>query len=248
MTIVHKEGVLETGPIRIKRGIFQDDSLSPLLFTMSLNPLSQELQKTGYGYQPDEQTKINHLFYVDDMKLYGTSDNQLMGLISTVKNVLNDIKMEFGLDKCAKASFKRGKKVSAEGIPLNDNQEIQDLNQAETYKYLGMEEGEGVQHHKIKVKITKEYKRRIKLVLKSELNARNKIAAINTLAVPVILYSYGVIDWKLDEIQDFDRMTRKQLCMNWMLAKKADVDRIYLPCQEGGRSLMNLEKKNTKPQ
>ena len=37
-------------------------------------------------------------------------------------------------------------------------------------------------------------------------------------------------------------MTRKQLCMNWMLAKTADVDRIYLPCQEGGRSLMNLEK------
>ena len=30
--------------------------------------------------------------------------------------------------------------------------------------------------------------------------------------------------------------------MNQMLAKKADVDRIYLPCQEGGRSLMNLEK------
>ena len=53
-----------------------------------------------------------------------------------------------------------------------------------------MEEGEGVQHHKMKVKIREEYKRRIKLVLKSELNARNKIAAINTLAVPVILYSY----------------------------------------------------------
>ena len=37
-------------------------------------------------------------------------------------------------------------------------------------------------------------------------------------------------------------MTRKQLCMNQMLAKKADVDRIYLPCQEGGRSSVNLEK------
>ena len=68
------------------------------------------------------------------------------------------------------------------------------------------------------------------------------IAVINTLAVPAILYSYGVIDWKLDEIQDLDRMTRKQLCMNWMLAKKVDVDMIYLPCQEGGRSLMNLVK------
>ena len=150
--------------------------------------------------------------------------------------------MEFGLDKCAKASFKRGKKVSAEGIPLNDNQVIQDLDQAETYRYLRMEEGEGVQHPKMKVKISKEYKRRMKLVLKSELNARNKRAVINTLAVPVLFYSYGVIDWKLDEIQDLDRITRKQLCMNWMLAKKADVDRIYCPCQEGGRSLMNLER------
>ena len=94
----------------------------------------------------------------------------------------------------------------------------------------------------MKVNIRKEYKRRIKLMLKSELNASNKIAAINTLAVPVILYGYGVSDWKLDEIQNLDRMTRKQLCMNWMLAKKADVERIYLPYQEGGRSLMNLEK------
>ena len=69
MTLVHKEGVLETGPIRIKRWMFHGDLLSPLLFTTSLNPISQELQMTGYGYQLDEQTKINHLFYVDDLKL-----------------------------------------------------------------------------------------------------------------------------------------------------------------------------------
>ena len=140
-----------------------------------------------------------------------------------------------------KVTFKRGKKVSAEGILLNDHQLIQDLDQAETYKYLDMEEGEGVQHHQMKVKIKKEYKWQIRLVLNSELNARNRIAAINTLAVPVVLHSYGIIDWKLNEIQDLGKMTRKQLCMNWMLAKKADVDRIYLPCQEGGL-LMNLEK------
>ena len=132
MVLVHKNGVLETGPIRIKRGIFQGDLLSPLLFTMSLNPLSRELQKTRYGYQLDKQTKINHLFYVDDLKLYGTNDSQLNGLINTVKKVSDDIQMEFGLDKCAKATFKRGMKPSAEWMTLNDNQVIQGLDQAET--------------------------------------------------------------------------------------------------------------------
>ena len=53
------------------------------------------------------------------------------------------------MDKYEKESFNGGKKVSAEGIPLNGNQVIQYMDQAETYKYLGVEEGEGVQHHKM---------------------------------------------------------------------------------------------------
>ena len=55
---------------------------------------------------------------------------------------------------------REARKFQLREFPLNDNQVIQDLDQAETYKYLGMEEEEGVQHHKIKVKIKKEYKRK----------------------------------------------------------------------------------------
>ena len=60
MTLVHKQGVLETGPISIKWGLFQGDSLSPLLFTMSLNPLGREIQKTRYGYQLNEQRSTTY--------------------------------------------------------------------------------------------------------------------------------------------------------------------------------------------
>ena len=41
---------LGTGPSSIKRGIFQGDALSSLLFTVLLNPLSGELPKTRYGH------------------------------------------------------------------------------------------------------------------------------------------------------------------------------------------------------
>ena len=159
MTLVHSGGVLETGPIYIKRGVFQGDSLSPLLFVMSLNSISIELLKTNWGYHLDNHCTINHLFYVDDLKLYGTSDSQLTGLINMVKMVSDDIKMELGLDKCAKVTFKRSKKVSSENIPLMDNIVIQELQQGDTYTYLGVVEGGGVEHHGMKTKVEKEYKK-----------------------------------------------------------------------------------------
>jgi hypothetical protein len=39
------------------------------------------------------------------------------------------------------------------------------------------------------------------MILKSEMYARNKITAIGALAVPVLRYSFGKINWRLEEIQ-----------------------------------------------
>jgi len=43
--------------------------------------------------------------------------------------------------------------------------------------------------------------RRLRMILKSELNARNKITAIGALAVPVLRYSFGVINWRIEDIK-----------------------------------------------
>ena len=53
------------------------------------------------------------------------------------------------------------------------------------YRYLGIEESEGIQHQQTKERLKKEYSRRLRMILKSELNDRNKITAIGALAVPV---------------------------------------------------------------
>jgi len=58
--------------------------------------------------------------------------------------------MEFGLDKCAKIVRKRGKLVQSQNSILDFNREIQQLKQGKTYKYLGLEESEGIQHNKCK--------------------------------------------------------------------------------------------------
>ena len=38
-------------------------------------------------------------------------------------------------------------------IEINDDTAIQELNQEEAYKYLGVDEGDGIQHSKMKEKI-----------------------------------------------------------------------------------------------
>ena len=79
--------------------------------------------------------------------------------------------MTFSLDKCAKATFIRGKLKSTSSIVLDIDTKIKELVQKETHKYLGIEEGDGIQHGKMRGKITKECYRRVRAVLQSELNA-----------------------------------------------------------------------------
>jgi hypothetical protein len=66
------------------------------------------------------------------------------------------------------------------------------------------------------------------MILKSELNAKNKIIATGTLEVPVVRYSFGIVNWRLDEIKKIDRRTRKILIMYKMHHPKADTDRLYV--------------------
>ena len=63
----------------------------------------------------------------------------------------------------------------------------------------------------MKGKITKAYKRRQRLFLKSELNRRNKAMAINTWTVVIFRYGVGIIQWKASELKDLDRKTTKTM-------------------------------------
>ena len=70
--------------------------------------ISQILNRTGLGYKCYGRT-INHLLYMDDLKLYAADDKQLETLLQTVHGFTREIDMRFGLEKCAKATLKRGK-------------------------------------------------------------------------------------------------------------------------------------------
>lgn len=108
--------------------------------------------------------------------------------------------MELGLDKCATAVFKDGKLIKSQNISVNNQTVTRNMELDETYKYMGIEEGDSIDNSQMKNKLVKEYYLWVWQILKTELNSKHKITAINTITVPVIVYSFGIVNWLRKEI------------------------------------------------
>ena len=222
--------------VNIKRGIFQGDSLSPLLFIVSMIPMTMILRNTGKGYQLERKgIVINHLMFMDDIKIYGKNTKDLDSLIQTFRVIIEDMRMEFGIDKCAVVNISKGKTIQTEGIQLPDNKIIKDVD-ITSYKHLGILESDTIKNEEMK-----EYFSRVKAILKSKLNSGNTVKAVNTWAVPVVRYSGGVVDWTKEELENIDRKTRKLMTINKALHPRARVARLYLPREVGGRGMKSVE-------
>ena len=88
--------------------------------------------------------KINHLLFMDDLKLYGKSENEIKGLLSTIEVFSHDTGMEFGIRKCGMIIMNRAKVKSTDGIELPSGEKIREIEEG-GYKYLVI-----LEYHRVK--------------------------------------------------------------------------------------------------
>ena len=117
-------GNSELGEVEIKPGIFQGDSLSPLVFVLTLIPLSLILRETKAAYQFSDMK--------DDLKLYSRSEKGLDSLVQRVCVFSEDIGMEFGIEECAMLVMEKRKIVKPVGTELPDGKIIKSLQEGES--------------------------------------------------------------------------------------------------------------------
>ena len=91
------------------------------MFVLALIPLSLILRKAKAAYELSERKeKINHFLFMDDFKLYSRSEKRLDSLLQTVRVFSEDIRMDFGNERCAMLVMEKGKIVKSVGIQLPD--------------------------------------------------------------------------------------------------------------------------------
>jgi hypothetical protein len=96
---------------------------------------------------------------------------------SKFKTFSDDTKIKFGLEKCARISLKNVIVYRNEHIGNTVENEIKELEPMKAHKYLGVAENHNIEHRNEKEKLKKEYVRRLRLILSTELSTRNKMQA-----------------------------------------------------------------------
>ena len=110
----------------------------------SIDSIEFDFKKGKAAYELSEsKEKINNLLFMDYLKLYSCSEKGLNSLVQTMHVFSKDIGMELGIEKCPMLVIEKGKIVKLVCIELPDGKVIKSLQEAESYKYLGILEADG---------------------------------------------------------------------------------------------------------
>ncbi|KAJ8961487.1 hypothetical protein NQ318_014735, partial [Aromia moschata] len=109
------------------------------------------------------------------------------------------------------------------------------------YRYLGVCQDSRINHTQLKKEFQEKYKSRVTKLLNTLLSGGNLIKAINSWAVPVLTYSFGIVKWSVTDLDELDRLTRRLLTKFRQLHTNSSVIRLYLPRRRGGRGLLNIK-------
>ena len=97
-----------------------------------------------------------------------------------------------------------------------------DPDQEEIYKFLGVEQADGIKTKKVYERVKEEVTKRLKLLTKFELNDENLIQAINSKVIPVAACPMNVFQMTKGELNELDQIVKRELRMTNMIGRQAN--------------------------
>ena len=147
----------------------------------------------------------------------------------------------YGISKCVEIVFKRGKMARGEELEiLEERIKAIDPDENEVYKFLGIEQADGIKTKKDFELVQGEVNKRVKILTSTELNNVNLVRAINTKLIPVAAYPMNVCKFTDGELKELDQVIKREVRSKNMLGKQSSNDRLYLIREDGGKGIKSL--------
>ena len=128
-----------------------------------------------------------------------------------------------------------------------------DPDQNEIYKFLRIEQADGIKTKKVFKRVKGEVNKRVKMLTNTELNDVNLVRAINTKVIPVAAYPVNICKFNGGELKELEQLIKRELRLKNMLGKQSSDERLYLRLylrrEDGGRGIKLLKDiyKETRP-
>jgi len=147
--------------------------------------------------------------------------------------------MVFGIERCKTLCIAKGK-LEMRNCTTEDDDTMEAMNEDDMYRYLGHMQVKQIKHTRMKQKLGEEYVNLTKNILKTELNGKNTIKAVNTYVTPVLTFSFGIVKWTLRDLENLQTKIRMLLMRYRFYHPHASKERLTLPWQMGGRGLIDI--------
>lgn len=89
--------------------------------------------------------------------------------------------------------------------------------------------------------VSEVYRKRVKIALKSNLNAKYLITAMYIWAVEVVKYSVSILKWTKEKISTLDRRTRKSMLLQGTLHSEGKINLLFMKRKKSYRGLINID-------
>ena len=104
-----KQGREISESTRFLKGLPQGDALCPRLFTVCLNPIAWKISASeGYKLSKPIRVKVTDLLYIDDLKIFASSESKLNRVMESTKNAMEDVGLQWNSKTCAVVHVQRG--------------------------------------------------------------------------------------------------------------------------------------------
>ena len=115
------------------------------------------------GQPVKKEVKRTLSLFINDMKVYQENYKTLKDVNKTIVEASDDTEACYGVTKCAEIIFERKKMVKGEGLQvLQEKIKTMDSDQKEIYKFLGVEQADGIKtkevYNRLKEEVNRDYR------------------------------------------------------------------------------------------